>query len=75
MPTIVRLQLSVIRMYFNDHNPPHFHVETTEGRAMLKMSDFSIIDGYAPARAIKEARLWATGNRDRLEKIWQEMHP
>jgi hypothetical protein len=75
MPTIVRLQLSVIRMYFNDHNPPHFHVETTEGRAMLKLSDFSVIEGQAPARAIKEARAWAEGNRDRLEKVWKEMHP
>lgn len=74
MPTVVRLQLSVIRMYFNDHNPPHFHVETTEGRAMLNLSDFSVIEGHAPARAIKEARLWAEDNRDRLEKVWQEMH-
>jgi Domain of unknown function (DUF4160) len=75
MPTIVRLQLSVIRMYFKDHNPPHFHVETPQGRAMLRISDFSIIEGQAPARAVKEARLWAEANRGHLEQVWQELHP
>ena len=75
MPTVVRLQLSVIRMYFNDHNPPHFHVETPQGRAMLRISDYSVIAGQAPSAALKEARLWAAENQDRLERFWQEMHP
>ena len=75
MPIIVRLQFSVIRMYFNDHNPPHFHVETTEGRALMAIDGLGVIEGNAKAQALKEARAWAEANKDRLWTAWREFHP
>jgi hypothetical protein len=74
MPIIVRLQYCVIRMYFEDHNPPHFHVDTTEGRALLTIGDLSVIEGKIASRALKEARTWAEVHRDRLWSAWQENH-
>ena len=74
MPVIVRLQYCVIRMYFEDHNPPHFHVDTTEGRALLTIADLAIVEGKVGARALKEARAWAEVYRDRLWAAWQENH-
>ena len=75
MPIIVRLQYSVIRMYFGDHNPPHFHVETTEGRALLAIEGLGLIEGNAKAPALKEARAWAAANKERLLTAWREFHP
>lgn len=75
MPVIVRLQYCVIRMYFDDHNPPHFHVDTTNGRVLLTIADLEVIEGKAGARALKEARAWATENRDRLWSTWRAYHP
>ena len=74
MPVIVRLQYCVIRMYFEDHNPPHFHVDTTNGRALLAIGDLSVVEGKAGARALKEARAWAELHRDKLWAAWQENH-
>ena len=72
MPIIVRLQYCVIRMYFRDHNTPHFHVETTNGRALLDIRTLDVIEGRASSAALKEARSWAEANRDRLWAVWQE---
>jgi Domain of unknown function (DUF4160) len=74
MPIVVRLQYCVIRMYFNDHNPPHFHVDTTDGRALVAIADGTLIEGRASARAMREARDWAEVNRDKLFAIWAENH-
>ena len=32
MPTIARLQYCMILMFFQDHNPPHFHVRGLDRR-------------------------------------------
>ena len=74
MPVIVRLQYCVIRMYFEDHNPPHFHVDTTEGRALLTIDELSVMEGKVGARALKEAQAWAELYRDKLWAAWQENH-
>jgi len=74
MPVIVRLQYCVIRMYFNEHNPPHFHVDTTNGRVLMTIEDLEVIEGEADARAVREARVWARENRERLWAFWREHH-
>ena len=75
MPVIVRLQYCVIRMYFKDHNPPHFHVDTPDGGALLAIRTLEVIDGEADARALREATDWATENRARLWAAWEEFNP
>jgi hypothetical protein len=34
MPTIIRFGNMVIRMFADDHNPPHFHIVTPEHQNM-----------------------------------------
>ena len=41
MPEISRFLGIVITMYFNDHNPPHFHVRYEEYRALSESSRWS----------------------------------
>ena len=72
MPVLVRLQYCVIRMYFRDHNPPHFHVDITDGRALVGIGDLNVIEGRVSAAALNEAREWAEKNMDRLLTAWVE---
>ena len=42
MPTIAYFYGIAIQMYFNDHNPPHFHARYGRARALVRISDGAI---------------------------------
>ena len=46
MPEISRFLGISILMYFEDHNPPHFHVRYNNFRAIISIIDLKIMDGY-----------------------------
>ena len=75
MPIIVRLQYCVIRMYFKDHNPPHFHIDTPDQRALMTIRTLEMYEGEVNPRAEREAREWAEANYDRLWSLWREFNP
>jgi hypothetical protein len=72
MPVVVRLQYCVIHMYFDDHNPPHFHIYTPDMGAVMDLRTFEVIEGSVDRRAEAEARDWAKANVDRLWGLWEE---
>jgi hypothetical protein len=43
----------LIKMYFGDHVPPHFHAEYTEFSARVSIRDLGIIEGYLPPKALE----------------------
>lgn len=47
MPTIQRFGAVVVRMYADDHAPPHFHIEAPDFEVLVRLSDFVIIAGEA----------------------------
>ncbi|HKG00862.1 MAG TPA: DUF4160 domain-containing protein [Xanthobacteraceae bacterium] len=82
MPTVAYFLGISVRMFFNDHEPPHFHVRYQGFRARVRISDGELIDGRLPptvARLVKEwtalrhaslMRNWRAGRSDRqLERI------
>jgi hypothetical protein len=75
MPIIVRLQYCVIAMYFRDHNPPHFHVDTPDSGAIVAIRTLEVLDGKVDRRALREAKEWAEANYDRLWTKWREFNP
>jgi len=50
MPELSRFLGIVVYMYFNDHNPPHFHVDYGEYEASIKINNLGMLDGDLPAR-------------------------
>jgi hypothetical protein len=48
MPEICRFLGIVISMYFDEHNPPHFHVRYNEYRAVLSIQTLNVMDGHFP---------------------------
>ena len=53
MPTISAFYGILIRMFFNDHPPPHFHARYGEFEATVNISTREIIEGQLPWRALK----------------------
>jgi hypothetical protein len=39
-------------MYFNDHNPPHFHVRYEEFRAIVGIDPLELREGSLPPRVL-----------------------
>ena len=52
MPEISRFLGIVITMYFNDHNPPHFHARYEEYRALIGLEPLEIREGQLPPRVL-----------------------
>lgn len=48
MPTISEFYGILIRMFFNDHPPPHFHARYGEFEAKIDINTLQIIEGELP---------------------------
>ena len=59
MPEICRYGI-VIKMYFADHAPPHFHAEYAEHEARIAIESLAVISGKLPPRAMGLVAEWAT---------------
>ncbi len=71
MPEICRFFGIVIRMFYNDHQPPHFHAEYAGSEALLIIESLEIYRGELPRRALALVLEWAALHRDELRNAWQ----
>ena len=70
MPEISRFLGIVIRMYYRDHAPPHFHAEYAEHEIEIEIES-GIVDGRFPRRALGAVLEWYDMHRDELRANWQ----
>jgi hypothetical protein len=71
MPQISRFFGIIISMYFDDHNPPHFHARYSEFEAIISIKDFSVLEGDIPSRALGLVIEWASLHKAELEEDWE----
>lgn len=71
VPTICRFYGILVQMYYNDHDPPHFHVVYNEFKAVIAINDLSILLGDLPPKAIGLVMEWVPqiGIVCRLESV------
>ena len=53
MPEISRFYGIIIRMFFLDHLPPHFHAEYAEYKAQVSIESGEVIKGELPRHALR----------------------
>jgi len=70
MPEICRFYGIIIQMFFNDHNPPHFHVVYGDFRAVININD-EIVEGFMPKRALKLVFEWMDLHKPELLENWK----
>lgn len=73
MPVISNFYGILIKMYFGDHNPPHFHAGYAEFNAQISIVDYAVLNGYLPPKAISLVIEWASFHRDELLENWENM--
>ena len=71
MQTISLFYGIAIRMYLNDHFPPHFHAVYGENEACFTIETGMPIEGRLPNTAERLTREWASLNRDALLENWR----
>lgn len=70
MPEISRFLGIVIAMFYNDHEPPHFHVRYGAHKATVGIESLSVLDGRLPPRVMGLVVEWASLRRDGLRQDW-----
>ena len=69
MPEISRFYGIIIRMFFNEHNPPHFHAEYGESKIIVDLND-EVVKGFMPKRALTLIFEWLELHKDELIANW-----
>jgi hypothetical protein len=71
MPEISRFFGIVIKMFYTDHLPAHFHAEYGEFEALLEIDSLDVYRGTLPRRALALVLEWATMHRQELRENWR----
>lgn len=71
MPTISVFFGIAIRMYFDEHGPPHFHAYYGGDEAAIAIETLAVTHGHLPRRALALVLEWAVEHRAELEENWR----
>jgi hypothetical protein len=74
MPTIATIGHLKIRIFADDHSPPHFHIVTPDYEALVLISSLEIICGSLPRSDYQKAREWAIQNKKVLDHEWKRLN-
>jgi hypothetical protein len=79
MPTVAILDGIKVQFYWDEHPPPHFHVEFGEWQAQVAIGSVRIIHGSIPTRQSKKVVDWAEPRTNELLEAWtkcqSDLHP
>ena len=53
-------------MYYEDHNPPHFHAEYNGYKALVQIDKAKVIKGELSSRQLKLIHAWCVIHQDEL---------
>lgn len=70
MPTLSMFYGIIISMYFDDHNPPHFHASYQDDEAIFAL-DGTLLSGEMPSKQEALIKAWAQIHEDELRANWE----
>ncbi len=70
MPEISRFFGIVVFMYWDEHNPPHFHVRYNEENAVINIKTLKLMEGHLSRRALNLVLDWAELHQEKLLTDW-----
>ena len=73
MPLIELWRGIKFKMYFNDHNPPHFHAFYQGSEAVYRIDDCRVMNGNLSPKINKLVHLWWDINKVRLKQEWEQL--
>jgi hypothetical protein len=72
MPEISRFYGIVIKMFHNDHLPPHFHAEHGGDQVAVVIDTLAVIAGKLRPRAMGLVMEWASQHQEELRRVWDQ---
>ena len=57
-------------MFYDEHNPPHFHAYYGEFNAEISIQDLNVISGKLPSRSLGLVIEWASLHQQELYDNW-----
>jgi hypothetical protein len=70
MPVVSQFLGIIISMYYNEHNPPHFHAKYGEYKIIVHIHT-GVVEGKFPKRALKHILEWYELHKDELLEDWE----
>ena len=74
MPTLARFGSVTVRMFAADHNPPHIHLDSPDGKVLVEIGTWRVMAGRWH-RDLAEALAWTRRNEALLRARWMELNP
>jgi len=73
MPEITRFFGIIIAMFFDEHNPPHFHARYGSEKASIEIDSLRILEGSLPPRVLGLVVEWASQHTEELFANWEQV--
>ena len=71
MPEISRFYGIIIAIFYNEHNPPHFHARYGGEKVAIDIRTLQVLEGRIPPRALGLVVEWASQHQDELMQDWE----
>ncbi len=71
MPEISRFYGIIVAMFFDDHNPPHFHARYGGEKVVIEIESLRVLEGLIAPRALGLVVEWASQHKTQLLKNWE----
>ena len=72
MPEVSRFYGIIIKLFYDDHNPPHLHAEYGEHEVLVNINTLAVLSGSLPARALGLVTEWASLHQPELRAAWEQ---
>ena len=60
-----------VMMFYDDHNPPHFHAEYNGEKALIDIESAKVLKGSLPSKQLKLVLGWTVIHTDELLENWE----
>lgn len=71
MPEVSSFYGIRVTMYYDDHNPPHFHAEYNGSKIIVDIIKGKVIEGSFPSKQLKLILAWAVIHQEELMENWK----
>ena len=73
MPEISRFLGIIIKMFFNDHSPPHLHAQYQNSKAIFSIHTGQMIEGDFPQKQSAYVTAWTLLHQKELLSNWKAL--
>lgn len=71
MPEICRFYGIIIAIFYDDHNPPHFHARYEGNNIVIDIKTLKVLEGSISPRALGLVIEWASQHKPELLSDWE----